>query len=248
MISEPVVRSAQTVHVSCVKICSISKWTESSIHFSLVTKQYHQVRPKGFLSMWYVRHIHCFYLASRLALYQINWIKHPLELCHLGVLSRASKTISEPTVHLAQTVHLSWTDTNTISKWTKTRFHMTHVTLEFHRVHLKWFLRLWYFWHKPCTYLTSRLALFSNRLNRASTSASSPRCTIGCVQKQFLSQWYVQRKLWTHLASRLALSPNELNQASIWASSPRSTIRCIQNDFWAFGTFGTNHAPIMHQD
>jgi hypothetical protein len=185
MISEPVVRSAQIVHLSCVKIYSISKRTESSIHFSLVTKQYHQVHPKRFLSMWYVRHIPCFYLASRLVLYQINWIKHPLELCHLGVLSRVSKTISEPTVHLAQTVHLCWTDTNTISKWTKTRFHMTQVTLEFHRVHLKWFLRQWYFWDKPCTYLMSRLALFLNGLNRASTWASSPRCTIGCVQNNF---------------------------------------------------------------
>jgi hypothetical protein len=29
---------------------------------------------------------------------------------------------------LAQTVHLSCTDTNTVSKWTKMRFHMTHVT------------------------------------------------------------------------------------------------------------------------
>jgi hypothetical protein len=45
---------------------------------------------------------------------------------------------------LAQTIHLSCTNTNNISKWTKTRFHMTHVILEFHRVHRKWFLSLWY--------------------------------------------------------------------------------------------------------
>jgi hypothetical protein len=160
MISEAGERLAQTVHLSCVKICSISKWTESSIHLSLVTQEYHQVRPKSFLSLWYVRHKPCTYLASRLALYQINWIKHPLELRHLGVLSGVSKIISEPTVCLAQTVHVSCTDTNTISKWTKTRFHMTHVTLEFHSVRPKWFLRLWYVPHKPCTYLASRLALY----------------------------------------------------------------------------------------
>jgi hypothetical protein len=29
---------------------------------------------------------------------------------------------------LDQTVHLSYTDTNTVSKQTKIRFHMTHVT------------------------------------------------------------------------------------------------------------------------
>ena len=40
----------------------------------------------------------------------------------------ASKMIYEPIVHVAQTVHLSCTDTNSVSKWTETRFHNTHVT------------------------------------------------------------------------------------------------------------------------
>jgi hypothetical protein len=62
------------------------------------------------------------------------------------------------------------------------RFHTTQFTLEFHRVRPKWFLRLWYVRHKPCTYFASRLALYSNGLHRASTCASSPRSTIGCVQ------------------------------------------------------------------
>jgi hypothetical protein len=90
--------------------------------------------------------------------------------------------ISEPMVCLAQTVHISCTDTNTISKWTKTRFHMTHVTLEFYWVRPKQFLRLWYVQHKTCTFLASRLALSLNGSNRASTWATSPWSTIGCVQ------------------------------------------------------------------
>jgi hypothetical protein len=139
MIFEPMVRSAQTMHLSCVNV----------------------------------------------SLYQINWIKHPLGLRHLGVLSGASKMIPEPMICLAQTMHLFWTDTNTISKWTKTKFHMTHVTLGFQRVRPKWFLRLWYVRHKSSTYLTSRLALFLNGLNQASTWASSPRSTIGCIQNDF---------------------------------------------------------------
>jgi hypothetical protein len=65
--------------------------------------------------------------------------------------------------------------------------------------------------------------------------------------KWFLSLWYVWRKSCTYLASRLALSPNDMNQASTWASSPRSTIRCVQNDFWSYGTFGANRAPILRQ-
>jgi hypothetical protein len=52
----------------------------------------------------------------------------PLEPRDLGVPSGVSKMISEPMVRLAQTVHLCCTDTNTISKQTETRLHMTHVT------------------------------------------------------------------------------------------------------------------------
>jgi hypothetical protein len=35
--SEPMVRSAQTVHLSCVKISTISKWNETSFLLSLIT-------------------------------------------------------------------------------------------------------------------------------------------------------------------------------------------------------------------
>ena len=55
-----------------------------------------------------------------------NEISH--DPCHLGVPSGASKMICEPMVRLTQTVHLSCTDTNTISKHTESRFHRTHVT------------------------------------------------------------------------------------------------------------------------
>jgi hypothetical protein len=64
--------------------------------------------------------------------------------------------------------------------------------------------------------------------------------------KRFLSLWYVRRKPCTCLAARLAQSPNGLNRASTWASSPRTAIGFVQNDFWAYGTFGSNHAPILH--
>ena len=46
MIFVPVVCSAQTVHLCCVNISTISKRTQTSIHLSLVTKEYHRVRPK----------------------------------------------------------------------------------------------------------------------------------------------------------------------------------------------------------
>ena len=124
----------------------------------------------------------------------------PLEPHHLGVSSGASKTIFEPTVRLVQIMKLSCTDSNTISKWTKTRFEKSHVTKEFLPVHPKWLPSLWYIRSKPCTYL----------------------------------------------ASRLALCPNRPKHGSTWSSSPRSTIGCVQNDYWAYGTFGANRAPILH--
>jgi hypothetical protein len=78
-----------------------------------------------------------------------------------------SKTISMPMVCSVQTMLLSCIDTNTISKQTKTRFHMSHISYEFCRVWAKLFMSLWYVQCKPCTYLVSRLALSPNRPNRA---------------------------------------------------------------------------------
>jgi hypothetical protein len=59
---------------------------------------------------------------------QTDRVKILVEPHLLGAPLGASKMISEPIVYLALTVHLSCTDTNTISKRTEMRFHMTHVT------------------------------------------------------------------------------------------------------------------------
>jgi hypothetical protein len=202
MISEPTVRSAQTVHLSCIKIINISKQietiyeamvhlpqtvhlscnetntvskrTEMSFHLSLVTQEYHPVHPKQFRSQWYVWHKPCTYHAPKLTLspkgskqnstwptsprssigcvqisfwgygmfgtkcgsilhryqhyLQMDWNEFLHDPHHLGVSSGASKMISEPTVRSAQTVHLSWIKISTISKQTKTSFHLSLVT------------------------------------------------------------------------------------------------------------------------
>jgi hypothetical protein len=52
----------------------------------------------------------------------------PLNPRQLGVPSGVSKMISKPMVCLAQTVHLSCIEINTISKCSKMIFHLTHVT------------------------------------------------------------------------------------------------------------------------
>jgi hypothetical protein len=90
------------------------------------------------------------------------------------------------------------------------------------------------------------LQLSPNRLKRDSTWPTSPRRSIECVQQRFPSVWYVRHKPCTHLALRLALSSNGPKRASTWALSPRSTIGCVQNDFWPYGAFDANNAPILH--
>jgi hypothetical protein len=81
-----------------------------------------------FLNLWYVRCKLCTYLASRLALSPngLNRASTWASLPWSNIV--ASKMISEPMVCLAQIVHLSCTNTNTVSKQIETRFHMTHVT------------------------------------------------------------------------------------------------------------------------
>jgi hypothetical protein len=95
----------------------------------------------------------------------------PLEPRHLGVPSSASKMISMPMVRSLQTLHLSCTNTNTVSKWTKTRFHTTHITYELHRVRPKLFM------HLSCV----KISTISKRTEQSSTRPSSPRRTFGCI-------------------------------------------------------------------
>jgi hypothetical protein len=183
-ISELMVCSARTVHQSTVKTSTISKRTETSFHLSLVTLDYHPVRPKRFLGLWYTWCKPCTYLALKLTL-SPNRNKLPFEPRHPGVPSGASKTISNPTVRLAQSMHLSCTKTNTISKRIKTRFYMTHVTQEFHRVRLKRFLKLWYVWCKLWTYLAPILTISPNGPKQYSSRPTSPRSSNGCVENDF---------------------------------------------------------------
>jgi hypothetical protein len=77
------VGQASPLHLCCVKISTISKWTENELS-----------------------------LGPRL----------------VGVPSGESKMIYEPMVRLAQTVHLSCTGSNTVSKRKEVSFHKTYVT------------------------------------------------------------------------------------------------------------------------
>jgi hypothetical protein len=128
MIFKSMVRSSQTMHLSCAEINTISKYTETTFYMTHNTQEFHLVCQKRFSCSWYIQHKSCTYLASRLTL-------SPNEL------KRASTWPISPRIsigcaqndfwaypRLAQTVHLSCVKINTIPKQMKMSFYLTHVT------------------------------------------------------------------------------------------------------------------------
>jgi hypothetical protein len=157
------------MHVSCTDTNIVSKRTKTKPHMTHITYEFYRVRPKLFMSLWFIQCKPCTYLTLRLAQSSNRPNRAPPGGHLLGVPMGASKTIYEPIIRLTQTEHLSCTNDNTVSKQIEMRFHMTHVTKKFHQVPPILFPSLWYVRRKPCTNLASRLALFQNRPNRAST-------------------------------------------------------------------------------
>jgi hypothetical protein len=94
------VHLAQTVHLSCLEINTISKQTETSF------------RLKRFPYPLNIQCKPCNYL-------QLDRNKLPLDLHYLGVPSGVPKVISMPAVDSSQIMHLSCTEIKTISKWIK---------------------------------------------------------------------------------------------------------------------------------
>ena len=115
MISESMVRLAQTVLLSCTDTNTISKEKEVRFHMTHVTYGTFDANHAPILPQ--VEH----YL-------QTDRNELPLEPRHLVVPLGASKMISKPVVCLARTMHLYCTETNTVSKLKEARFQMTHVT------------------------------------------------------------------------------------------------------------------------
>jgi hypothetical protein len=202
---------------------TLSKQTQTSFHLTHVTKEYHRVCPKLFLSLWYVLRKSCTFLVLRLTLSPKEPNELPLDPHHWGDRSGAPNMISELVARSAQTMHLSFIEINTITKLTETSFHLTDINLDYHQEPPKRFPSLCYIWHKLCTYLVLRWSLSPNRPKIASTWATSPRSSIGCVQNDFFSILHVSHKLCTYLALTLTLSPNGPKWASTWSTSCRST-------------------------
>jgi hypothetical protein len=227
-ISMPMVRSTQTMHQSCVNISTTSKQTELSLeprHLGVPSGASKMIsKPMEHLAQ--TVHLSCVNISTVSKRTELSLEPRPL-----GVPLGASKMSFEPMVYLAQTVHLSCTDPNTVSKRKEVRFHMTHMTQEFHRVHPILFPSLWYVWRKPYTYLVSRLALSLKRLKRASTWTSSPSGTIECIQNDFRAYGMSSANHAPILHWHPTLSPNGEKREFTWPTWARSSIRCVQNIF-----------------
>ena len=77
------------------------------------------MRPKRYLILWYILCKLCTHLAPALAPSPNRPNEIPHDPRYLGAPSGASKMISEPMVRLAQTLDLSYINTNAISKQTE---------------------------------------------------------------------------------------------------------------------------------
>jgi hypothetical protein len=141
------------------------------------------MRPNWFLSLWSIWGKTCTYVASRLTLSPNGSKQASIWPLNLRVPSGMAKMNCMPLVHSVKTMQLS--EINTISKWTKMSFHLTHVTLEFHQVCQKQFLSLLHVWRKSCTNLLWILTLSLNELKCASTWPTLPRSPIRCAQNNF---------------------------------------------------------------
>jgi hypothetical protein len=85
MISKPMVRLAQTVHLSCVKISTISKWTQPTFHFSLTPKSTIDCVQNDFWAYRTFGANHAPILHRHQHRLQTEWSDIPHDPRHLGV-------------------------------------------------------------------------------------------------------------------------------------------------------------------
>jgi hypothetical protein len=148
-------------------------------HLTHVTEEFHRVRPKWFLRLWYVQRKNSTYLASRLVLCSNGAKRASTRATSPGVPSGASKMIFEPMeckpcTYVATTLTCLQTDQNKIPHDPR------HLAVPSYAP--KMISKPRYIQCKLCTNLTSRLALSPTGPKWASTWASLPRINIACVQ------------------------------------------------------------------
>ena len=146
---------------------------------------------------------------------QTDRTKHRLEPLHLGVPTSASKMVSQTMVHQVQTVHLSCTKTNIVSKQTESEipYGTRHqgVPSGASKLISKHMVCSMQIMHLPCIRIStiSKLTEPSFHLSLFIQEYQILR------PKWFLRLWCIRRKLCTYLALKLTMSTNEPKQDSI---------------------------------
>jgi hypothetical protein len=173
-----------------------------------------------------------------------NEIRHDPR--HLGVSSGASKTFFDVVVHLAQTVHLSCVKISTIFERTESSFHLRLVTRSNIGCVQNDFWAYGTFGANRAPILRQDYHYHQTNSIKHPLELRHLRVPLGAAK--MISEHLVHSAQTMHLSCvKISTISNELGQASTWASSPRSTIGCVQNDFWPYGMFSTNHAPILNR-
>ena len=124
MIFDPMVRSTQTVHLSCFKMSTMSempKWasTWASSPSGTIESAQNNLWAYGTSS---ANHAPILHQPNTVSKQKRNEI--PTDQDHLADPSVASKTISMPMVHSTQTMHLSCVKISTLSKRTESSFYL----------------------------------------------------------------------------------------------------------------------------
>jgi hypothetical protein len=127
------------MHLSCAETNTISKRTEQASTWHTLPRSTIGCVQSDFHARRLFRHKPCTYLAPRLKLspngskYASAWSTSPTSTV------RCVQNDLWAYGTFAKTMYLSCVEINTISKWAETSFHLTHVTLEYHRLRPKWF-------------------------------------------------------------------------------------------------------------
>jgi hypothetical protein len=126
MISEPMVRSTHTGHLSCIKIKTISKWTELSLeprHLRVLSGSSKTISE---LMVRFAQIVHLSCTDTKTALIRKKWDSTWLTSPRSSI--GCVQNNLWPYGTFTQTVHLSCVKISTISERTKMRFHLSIVT------------------------------------------------------------------------------------------------------------------------
>jgi hypothetical protein len=229
----------QTVHLSCVKISTIPKHTEMTFHLSLINLEYRLVRPKWFMTLWYVWRKPCTYLALTLTPSR-NGPKR-------GYTSAASPRSSIGFVqndfqaygmfwHKPCT-YLALTQTPTRNRLKRDLTWLTSPRSSIGCVQNN-------FWAYGTFGVNNAPILHQDlhylQMDRNELPLEPHHLGVSLGASKMISEPMVC------LAQTVHLSCSNITPSLI--GPKQDSIGCVQNDFHAYGTFDTNHTPILHQD